>query len=99
MYLTGSTLVSLPADFLVWAASPEADFLRGKIVYASWDVDELKERRSQIMGKKEKPGSGDLFLGFQGFPRYMGGTPVGPSHTSANEVQGDEPTVKRNRVE
>lgn len=67
-------LVSLPADFLVWAASPEADFLGGKIVYAAWNVDELKERRSEIMGVKGQPGSGDLFLGFQGFPRYVGGT-------------------------
>lgn len=93
-------LVSLPADFLVWVASPEADFLRGKIVYASWDVDEIKYRRSQIMGVKKKPGSGDLFLGFQGFPRYMGEVPVGPLHTSLTQVQAsDEPAVKLNRLE
>lgn len=93
-------LVSLPADFLVWVASPEAYFLRGKIVYASWDVDELKDQRSEIMGVKEKPGSGDLFLGFRGFPRYMGEAPVGPIHTSLTEVQAsDEPAVKLNRLE
>lgn len=65
-------LVSLPADFLVWAASSEANFLRGKIVFAAWDVDELKARRQQIAGSPERPGSGELHVGFVGFPRYIG---------------------------
>ncbi|KAJ5198047.1 uncharacterized protein N7498_007164, partial [Penicillium cinerascens] len=42
--------ISLPADFLVWIVSPEADFLRNKIVFASWDVDELKARKKEIVG-------------------------------------------------
>jgi hypothetical protein len=40
--------VSLPADFSVWLASPEARFLKGKFLWANWDVDELKERSKEI---------------------------------------------------
>jgi hypothetical protein len=32
-------LVSLPASFNVWLASPEARFLKGKFLWANWDVD------------------------------------------------------------
>ncbi|KAK8134767.1 hypothetical protein PG984_006779 [Apiospora sp. TS-2023a] len=67
--------ISLPADFLVWIASPEAKFLRNKIVFASWDVEELKSREKEIVGGP--PGTGELWLGYQGFPRYMSGQPLG----------------------
>jgi NAD(P)-dependent dehydrogenase (short-subunit alcohol dehydrogenase family) len=40
--------VSLPASFNVWVASPEARFLKGKYVWANWDVDELKQKKSEI---------------------------------------------------
>ncbi|KAK3191708.1 putative secondary metabolism biosynthetic enzyme [Lecanicillium sp. MT-2017a] len=63
--------ISLPSDFLVWLASPEAEFLKNKIVFASWDVDELKARKNEIMGGP--PGTGELWLGYQGFPRFIGG--------------------------
>lgn len=33
---------SLPASSAVWLASPEARFLHGRFIWASWDVDELK---------------------------------------------------------
>ncbi|KAJ3755535.1 short-chain dehydrogenase/reductase [Lentinula raphanica] len=33
---------ALPADYAVWAASPEASWLHGRFVWAHWDVDELK---------------------------------------------------------
>ncbi|KAL4997543.1 hypothetical protein BDV10DRAFT_169486 [Aspergillus recurvatus] len=66
--------ISLPADFLVWTASAEAEFLKNKIVFASWDVDELKARTKEIVGGP--PGTGDLWLGFQGFPRFMAGQPL-----------------------
>lgn len=42
------TLVSLPASFIVWLASPEARFLKGKYLWANWDVDELKAREKEI---------------------------------------------------
>lgn len=41
-------IVELPADFTVWALSDEARFLKGRLVWANWDVDELKARGSEI---------------------------------------------------
>ena len=40
--MTDLRAVSLPADFLVWITSEDAKFLKDKLVFASWDVDELK---------------------------------------------------------
>jgi hypothetical protein len=40
--------VDLPAHFLVWLASHEAEFVKGKFVWANWDVDELKARADDI---------------------------------------------------
>jgi hypothetical protein len=40
--------VSLPATFNVWLASSEAKFLKGKFLWANWDVDELKARATEI---------------------------------------------------
>ncbi|KAF2420125.1 oxidoreductase [Tothia fuscella] len=40
--------VSLPANFNVWLASPEAVFLKGKFLWANWDVDELKAKAKEI---------------------------------------------------
>ncbi len=57
-----TVIVQLPADFTVWAASPEADFLHGKLVWASWDVDELKARKEEIMSGPA------LTLGLNGWP-------------------------------
>lgn len=72
--LRRTTVVSLPSDFLVWLASPEASFLAGKLVFAAWDVEELKARKKEIVGGP--PGTGELWLGFQGFPRFIGGNPL-----------------------
>ncbi|KFX96090.1 hypothetical protein O988_05486 [Pseudogymnoascus sp. VKM F-3808] len=41
---------SLAADFIVWAVSPEAEFLKGKMIWSNWDVDELKEWRTELEG-------------------------------------------------
>jgi NAD(P)-dependent dehydrogenase (short-subunit alcohol dehydrogenase family) len=41
--------VILPGQFAVWLASPEADFLNGRFVWAEWDVDELLEVKDKIM--------------------------------------------------
>jgi len=43
-------IVALPADFAVWAVSDEAKFLRGKLVWSNWDVDELKAMKEEIEG-------------------------------------------------
>ncbi|KAI9659746.1 MAG: hypothetical protein M1831_003644 [Alyxoria varia] len=40
--------INLPAHFALWLSSPEASFLRGKSVWANWDVAELKERAREI---------------------------------------------------
>ncbi|KAH7066851.1 hypothetical protein BKA63DRAFT_546578 [Paraphoma chrysanthemicola] len=60
--LNGYDDASLPASFMVWLASPEARFLKGKYLWANWDVDELKERKDEI----EK--SSLLSIGLQGWP-------------------------------
>ena len=33
---------------MVWLASPEADFLNGKLIWADWDVEELMARADEI---------------------------------------------------
>ncbi|KAF2159980.1 hypothetical protein M409DRAFT_70713 [Zasmidium cellare ATCC 36951] len=40
--------LTLPGDFAVWLASPEAEFLAGRFVWAQWDVDELLGMKERI---------------------------------------------------
>jgi NAD(P)-dependent dehydrogenase (short-subunit alcohol dehydrogenase family) len=40
--------VQLPAHFVVWLASPEGAFLKGRSVWANWDVEELKSQAGEI---------------------------------------------------
>ncbi|CAH0032702.1 unnamed protein product [Clonostachys rhizophaga] len=40
--------VDLPGHFVVWLASPEAQFLNGKFVYSNWDVEELLGRKTEF---------------------------------------------------
>lgn len=55
-------LVSLPASFNLWLASPEARFLRNRFVWCNWDVDELKAQAKEIEeGRK-------LSIGMVGWP-------------------------------
>jgi len=54
--------ISLPSSYMVWAASPEAKFLKGKLVWAHWDVEELQARKSEIEGTTM------LTLSLQGWP-------------------------------
>ncbi|KAK3495397.1 uncharacterized protein B0T23DRAFT_441245 [Neurospora hispaniola] len=39
--------ISLPADFVVWAATKEARFIHGRFVWANWDVEELKAKYAE----------------------------------------------------
>lgn len=55
-------LVSLPAGFNVWLASPEARFLNGKFLWANWDVDELMAQAKEIKGSTQ------LSIGLVGWP-------------------------------
>ncbi|KAF5591043.1 reductase [Fusarium pseudoanthophilum] len=44
----GFDTVELPAHFMVWLASDEGDFLRGKFAWANWDAQELLARAKEI---------------------------------------------------
>ena len=36
----------------MWLSStPAADFLQGRLVWANWDVEELLQRKEEIVGK------------------------------------------------
>ncbi|KAJ4483547.1 short-chain dehydrogenase/reductase [Lentinula aciculospora] len=48
--------MALPADFAVWAASPEASWLHGRFVWAHWDVDELKADKDISMQLEQEKG-------------------------------------------
>jgi hypothetical protein len=41
MKLIVASKVDLPGAFAVWAASKEAAFANGRVLWASWDVEEL----------------------------------------------------------
>ncbi|KAH8799789.1 hypothetical protein F5884DRAFT_868883 [Xylogone sp. PMI_703] len=41
----------LPAAFMVWLVTAETDFLMGRMVWANWDVEELKQRSKEIVEK------------------------------------------------
>lgn len=62
MESTDQCLVSLPASFYLWLASPEANFLKGKFLWANWDVDELKARAAELESSPE------LTVGLVGWP-------------------------------
>jgi len=42
--------MSLPSNFIVWAVSPEAEFLKGKMIWSNWDVEELIAKKAEIEG-------------------------------------------------
>jgi hypothetical protein len=33
----------------VWLASAESDFVRGRMLWATWDIDELKAKKDEIL--------------------------------------------------
>ncbi|KUJ11859.1 NAD(P)-binding protein [Mollisia scopiformis] len=39
---------SLVAGLMVWLAGPEANFMKGRFMWANFDIDELKERAAEI---------------------------------------------------
>ena len=41
--------MNLAAHFLVWIASPEAQWIRGKMVWSNWDVDEIQAKKEEIL--------------------------------------------------
>jgi hypothetical protein len=38
----------LPAHFMLWLTTAQADFLRTRFLWANWDVEELIARRQEI---------------------------------------------------
>lgn len=40
--------LELPSHFSVWLRSEDAKFLRGRFVWANWDVEQLIEQRERI---------------------------------------------------
>jgi hypothetical protein len=60
--------VDLPGAFAVWAASKEAAFLHGRVVWASWDVDELA--KGDVRKRMEEDGD-YLRVGVVGFQNTM----------------------------
>ncbi|KAK5172685.1 uncharacterized protein LTR77_002805 [Saxophila tyrrhenica] len=39
---------ALPAHFAVWLCSAEADMVKGKMLWAAWDVEQLREKQETI---------------------------------------------------
>jgi hypothetical protein len=60
---------NLPGNFAVWAASPEAEFIHGRFVWAAWDVEELKTRIQD--GVKKNPRF--LMAGIEGLSASIDG--------------------------
>ncbi|MCJ1384067.1 hypothetical protein MMC17_007183 [Xylographa soralifera] len=52
----------LPGEFCVWLASPEAVFLRSKVVWTNWDVEEMMAKKDEI---SKDPNF--LTLGYNGY--------------------------------
>lgn len=42
--------MALPTHFAVWLCSEEAKFLRGRFVWANWDVEQLKAKKAEVEG-------------------------------------------------
>jgi len=45
------TSPALAANFILWLASPEAGFMKGRFAWVNWDVDELKAKKEEILEK------------------------------------------------
>ncbi|KEF58141.1 uncharacterized protein A1O9_06065 [Exophiala aquamarina CBS 119918] len=59
-----SDTLELPGNLMVWLSSPEAVFLKGRFLWANWDVEELKQRSKEF---QENPLL--LTLGLTGWPQ------------------------------
>ena len=51
MNVTNRNIAELPAAIMVWLATAETNFLEGRMVWANWDVEELKQRSGEIVQK------------------------------------------------
>jgi hypothetical protein len=55
--------VNLAGHFFVWLASKEGEFLKTKMVWANWDVEQLKAKKDKIMADPSF-----LNIGMNGWP-------------------------------
>lgn len=51
-------IVNLAANFILWAASAEAKFAKGRMLWSNWDVDELKAKADVITSNSSLLSSG-----------------------------------------
>ena len=65
-------IVSLPGNFNVWLASPEARFLKGKFLWSNWDVDELKAQEKDVVPTYQEEGGLCGFFHYAEKPGYSG---------------------------
>jgi NAD(P)-dependent dehydrogenase (short-subunit alcohol dehydrogenase family) len=61
-FFTDRSAAELCADFLVWLTQPKNKFLKGKLVWANWDVGELETRAEEIES------SAMMTIGVEGWP-------------------------------
>ncbi len=45
------SITDLPSSFCVWLASGESEFLKGRFVWANWDVNEMKAKAQEVKEK------------------------------------------------
>ncbi|TVY94407.1 Short chain dehydrogenase [Lachnellula willkommii] len=53
--------IEMCANFMVWAVSPEEEFLKGKFIWSNWDVNDL-------IAKKDELSASDLTTDLLGWP-------------------------------
>ena len=44
-------ITDLPASFCVWLASGESEFLKGRLVWGHWDINEMKAKAQEVVDK------------------------------------------------
>lgn len=57
-------VAELAGNFVVWLASKEAAFLKGKFTWVNWDIEELKINAREIENTTE------LSIGLQGYAKF-----------------------------
>jgi NAD(P)-dependent dehydrogenase (short-subunit alcohol dehydrogenase family) len=45
--------INLPGHYAVWLASPEGEFLRNRLVWCHWDVNEMKAMKDKLDANKD----------------------------------------------
>lgn len=75
--LTQNVTARLPAHFIVWLCSKEAQFLNARLVWANWDPLELMFKKNEIQRGRE------MLCGVTGWP-YLPQCLQGPRRRMGN---------------